>query len=102
MTKETISTSLQSDIVATIDEHSDNRAKWLREAAAEKLARDGDRKRHLHVDDSIDMELSEFEAMFLARNLWEFSNQVSDQRRETLRWWCRRLDAMRKTREDGF
>ena len=102
MSKETIATTVQADIVATIDENSESRAKWLREAVAEKLARDGERKRHLHVEDSIEVELSEFEAMFLARTLWEQSEHVNDHRRETLRWWSRRLDAMRKTRDDGF
>lgn len=103
MAKEKVSTRVQADIVATIDEHADNRSAWLREAVAEKLARDGDRKRHLHVDDPIELELSEFEAHFLARTLWEYSEQVDNSRRETLiRFWCRQLDAMRKTRKDGF
>jgi hypothetical protein len=102
MAKEKVSTRVQSDIVATIDEHAENRSAWLREAVAEKLARDGDRKRHLHVTDPIELELSEFEAMYLGRLLWEYSHELPDERRETARWWVRRLDAMRKTRDDGF
>lgn len=103
MTKKKISVLVQDDIVATVDTHTENRSKWLREAIAEKLARDGDRKRHLHVDDPIRLELSEFEALWLSQFLWEQSDDIeSGNRQATVRWWSRRLDAMRKTRDDGF
>lgn len=60
-------------------------------------------KRYVGAETRITLELTDFEAMFLANRLWEAGDRMSDLGEERLetecKLWARRLHSERKTRE---
>ena len=61
-------------------------------------------KRYVGAEDTITVELTDFEAMFIANRLWEsgdrYSNLGEEQIASEAKLWARRLHSERKTREE--
>jgi len=61
-------------------------------------------KRYVGAQNKITLELTDFEAMFLAQRLWEIAEvyEAIDQTsvEEEIKLWSRRLHSERKTREN--
>jgi len=96
-----LSTTVESSVANVVDdERDDSRAAWVRKAIHEKIARDTDRKRHVFCEDPVELEFTEFEALFIANVLWDHADHSS--RGEECKWLARTIHEKRKTREDGF
>jgi len=101
-----LSLTLQPEIQERINGHAEDKEAYIREAVAEKLARESNHKRHLNANESVSMNFTDFEARFIGDVLWEASQQHSDnpntQIENEYRWMARRFHAETKTREEMF
>jgi len=62
-----------------------------------------DQKRYVGENDKIVLQLSEFEAMFIANRLWDAGEMLSDVNNgnigEEAKWWARKIHGERNTRD---
>jgi len=68
-----VNTQLPDEFIEKIDQETDNRSEFLRQAVREKLNVDANgnpQKRYAH-EPTVTLELTGFEARFIANRLWE-------------------------------
>lgn len=70
----------------------------------EKAKSENVSKRYVGDNPTISLELTDFEAMFIANRLWEageMHNEIGEERTESeSKWWARKIHGERNTRED--